>query len=118
MNKATRKQLSEIVDKLRGVEDEDLVLKRGAVEVMALVSDMACELNDIAGEERDKFDNMPEGLQNGDRGQEMQEAADALESAAHALGAINVNTEKPEEGWNTEVADEVSNAIMDIEQFC
>lgn len=118
MNKATRKQLSELVDKLSAIQAEEDVLELGAVAALDIISDAAALLNDIAGEERDKFDNMPEGLQNGGRGQEMQDAADGLESAACTLEAISVNTKTPEEGWHTEVADEVSNAIADIEQFC
>jgi hypothetical protein len=40
------------------------------------------ELAGLAEEEREKFDNMSEGLQATERGQEIGEAADALEEAA------------------------------------
>lgn len=34
----------------------------------------------IAGEERDKYDNLPEGFQMGDSGQKLEQAADDLDS--------------------------------------
>lgn len=40
------------------------------------------ELRSIGEEEREAFDNLPESLQGGERGQAMSDAADALESAA------------------------------------
>lgn len=40
------------------------------------------ELQDILSEEQDAFDNMPEGLQQGERGEKAQEAISSLESAS------------------------------------
>lgn len=39
------------------------------------------ELETLAQEERDAFDNMPEGMQQGDKGQKMEAAAEALDEA-------------------------------------
>ena len=36
-------------------------------------------------DEQDKFDNMPEGLQESERGEAMQEAIDAIETACGSL---------------------------------
>lgn len=48
------------------------------------------ELEGAASEEREKYDNMPESLQNGDRGQAMSNNADALDAAVSSLeDAIN-----------------------------
>lgn len=38
-------------------------------------------IDDLAASEREKYDNMPESLQQGDRGTAMEEAANALEEA-------------------------------------
>lgn len=38
-------------------------------------------IEDLASEEREKFDNLSEGLQQADRGQAIEAAADALEGA-------------------------------------
>lgn len=60
MNKDRRKQLTEIRGRLNEIWDE---------------------LETIQGEEQDYFDNMPESIQSGERGDAAQEAAEALESA-------------------------------------
>lgn len=43
------------------------------------------DLESIRDEERETFDNMPEGLQNGEKGQAIDAAAMALESAYDSL---------------------------------
>lgn len=74
MNKQRRKQVAELLAKLETLKDE--------------VHECACE-------EREAFDNMPEGLQQSERGQDTEAAADALadalndvESAVDALRSI------------------------------
>jgi hypothetical protein len=42
-------------------------------------------LDSLAEDEREKFDNMSEGLQQAENGQKLSEAADALESARDSL---------------------------------
>ena len=42
-------------------------------------------IENVAGEERDTFDNMPEGFQNGERGQRISEIADNLDEVVGAL---------------------------------
>lgn len=58
MNKARRKELEKALD----------LIERG--------KDM---LEDIEAEEQEAFDNMPESLQESERGEHMQEIIDALE---------------------------------------
>lgn len=43
---------------------------------------IADELESLGQEQRDRFDNMPEGLQQGDTGQMLEQRADACEEAA------------------------------------
>lgn len=48
------------------------------------------EIEGAASEEREKYDNMPESLQNGDRGQAISNNADALDAAVSSIEeAIN-----------------------------
>lgn len=58
-------------------------------------------IDEVASEERDAFDNLPEGLQQGDKGQAMEAAADALDEAKSqvdsALEAIGEAINKIEE---------------------
>lgn len=72
--------LAEIQASFQGVEDADGL--RAIAE----------QVRDLGREERDKFDNMPDGLQQGDTGQLLEERADGcdawadeIESAADAL---------------------------------
>jgi ABC-type transporter Mla subunit MlaD len=43
---------------------------------------------DMAYEERDKFGNLSEGLQQSERGELLEQAADALETAEQSLGDV------------------------------
>jgi len=56
--------------------------RRKAIETAldALDAIMA-DIDTIASEEREYYDNMPENMQQGDKGQQASDAADALEQA-------------------------------------
>lgn len=64
MNKQQRKKLSDMLDEIAGY---------------------VSTLEEMAEEEQEKYDNMPEGLQDSERGQAIQEAADNLQQAADDL---------------------------------
>lgn len=64
MNATRRKDLSLLIDQL----DE---IKR--------------QVENIMEEEQEAYENMPESLQDSERGQKMQEAADAIENATGTL---------------------------------
>ena len=64
MNKFRRAQLSEIVGKLE-------VLKE--------------ELEELMGEERECFENLPESLQESEKGQQYEENADDLENLIESI---------------------------------
>lgn len=71
MNAIDRKQANAIISQIEALK--------------AQAEALAGELRELADAEQEKFDNMPEGLQGGDRGQAMEEAAGNLSSAADAL---------------------------------
>ena len=71
MNATDRKKANAIISQIEALKAQAEVL--------------AGELRELADAEQEKFDNMPEGLQGGDRGQAMEEAACNLSSAADAL---------------------------------
>lgn len=52
------------------------------LETLAPIFD---EIEEMANEERDKFDNMTEGLQATEKGQAIQEAAENLDQAAQSV---------------------------------
>lgn len=54
-------------------------------------------VEELASEQREKFDNMPEGLQHGDTGQTLEQQADALDAARDELEIIMSEWEAAEE---------------------
>lgn len=47
-------------------------------------------LQDVLNEEQEAYDNLPEGLQEADRGQQMQEYIEALEGVVDSLGELDI----------------------------
>jgi acyl-CoA reductase-like NAD-dependent aldehyde dehydrogenase len=72
MDNATRKQLAAIVAVLEDVQSK-------------LESEDMAGVKDAADAEREKFDNMSDGLQASERGQKIEAAADALDEAADKI---------------------------------
>lgn len=60
-------------------------------EIQATLDAAKADLESVASEERDAFENMPENMQQGDKGQAMEQAADALEEAVSELDSIIEN---------------------------
>lgn len=58
--------------------------------------EIASELNSIKDEQESNLSNMPDGLQQGDTGQMIQERIDALDSAAGEIESVDVSFEEPE----------------------
>lgn len=54
-------------------------------EIKSELSALTAEVEQIGADEREKFDNMNEGLQSTENGQKISDAADALESATSLL---------------------------------
>lgn len=76
-------QLYDIQDRLAEITGDDISTLQGDVESISE------ELNQMAEECREKHDNMPEGLQEGEVGQMLEERADACENAASELDGID-----------------------------
>ena len=75
MNKIRRKALAEIITKLEELEN--------------LRSEIAERLEAVMDEEQEALDNMPESLQESERGQQMQEYIDTMSSVLDDLGYID-----------------------------
>ncbi len=61
------------------------------------------QVEELANEQREKFDNMPEGLQQGATGKTLEQQADALDSARDELETISSDWEAAEESHEGEV---------------
>lgn len=78
MNAADRKKVSALTSTLEGIK--------------AQIEDVGSLLRDLADAEQEKFDNMSEGLQQGDQGQAIEAAASALADACVACESGDVES--------------------------
>ncbi len=62
--------------------------KRLLESVLPLISEARCHLEDVAIEETEAVDNLPDGLRESERGQRMREIAYALDDAVTALESL------------------------------
>lgn len=60
------------------------IRKEIAKHIEALI-EITDKLESIRDDESEKYDNMPDGLQNSERGEKMQEAIDNLDSTISAI---------------------------------
>lgn len=67
-------------------------------EVCEQLSATRDTLEEISNEEREAYDNMPEGLQEGERGQAVDDAARGLENAFNDLDSMITDLEELTEG--------------------
>ena len=77
MNAKRRKALGAIITKLDALE----ILRQEIQE----------QLEEIMDEEQDALDNMPESLQEGERGQQMQEYIDTMDGVNDELDCMNID---------------------------
>lgn len=77
MNAQRRKALADLMDRL--------------TPLAATITDIKDALESIRDEEQDSFDNMPEGLQQSDRGQASEEAISTLDSAIDDLENFDID---------------------------
>lgn len=71
MNNQRRKRLN----------DAETIIQRA----LELLSDAKAIIDEVKDEEDEAIGNLPDSLRDGERGQRMQEAADALDEASSAL---------------------------------
>lgn len=59
--------------------------RKEIAKYIASLNEIKDKLESMRDDEEMKYDNMPEGLQDSERGEQMQEAIDALENACTGL---------------------------------
>lgn len=121
MNKQQRKEITEA---FAGIDyDEGTITELSTAEARegyaAEIDNLKDTLSEIKSDEENKYDNMPEGLQNGSKGEDIQNAISELESAMDSLeeAARIVRDDFPEnaseediEAWVGEVNEKISDA--------
>lgn len=104
----------------------DLEDRISALDDLSDIEDIVSALEELAQEQDDKYENMPEGLQQGDTGQMLQTRAEGCRSAAQELEAIETDfdEEEPEDDdaksewqerkdeWEKERIEEVHNVSV------
>lgn len=55
------------------------------VEIIDQINDVKNDIDDIISEERDAYDNLPDGLQTGVKGDKIESAVAAMESSNESL---------------------------------
>lgn len=63
--------------------------RKEIAKAIALIEETMHIIDCAAEEEREAYDNLPEGIQYSERGERMEEAAEALESASCELSDID-----------------------------
>jgi hypothetical protein len=76
-------------------------------DVESNVDDIKNRLQELADETQGKLDNMPQGLQDGDTGQMMQERISAIEDALGTLESLDISYETNDDQSEGEKCEEV-----------
>ena len=69
-------------------KDQRKRLESVLAEFDMAVQNAILNFQEVADEEQEKFGNLPEGLQNGEKGEALQNSADALNEAVQELEQI------------------------------
>lgn len=91
MNDKTRKQINALQDKLTAYKARYEAFSAQAETLRTDLEEITNEIEGIRDDEQDKFDNLPEGLAEGDRGQDIRNAIDELEEALSSLSEVAEN---------------------------
>lgn len=85
MNKTQRKELQAAIDQLVPFIEADALdgTPETKAKIEAALSNFESVTTDTAEAEREKFDNMPEGLQASETGQAIENVADTLEGLTY-----------------------------------
>lgn len=54
-----------------------------------MIDDAKSIIEEVKGEEEESYENMPEGMQNGEKGEKAQAAIDALDEAYSGLDSVS-----------------------------
>lgn len=79
MNKQRRNSLNALQDRIAALGLDDL---------HSTIREIIEELESLRDEEQDAFDNLPESLQQGERGQDMEAGIDNINTALDALETL------------------------------
>jgi hypothetical protein len=113
--------LSDFYSAVYGLQEEVEDAEIGFDDCESFAQDIAERIREIGGECREKFDNLPEGFQQGSSGELLEERAEACESAADEIEGVTVPCEDDFDGddndaledWKSEQVSEFLSEITD-----
>lgn len=135
MNKQQRKQIAELANELSILDAVGLMEMKPTDEIKqqlmlapeaslwdvieAKLDEFKSRVESIRDEEQEKYDNMPESLQGGDKGDAMQEGIQYLEDSMDALDSAIEAADAPEEGTTDEeqcdaIAEHICTAVDEL----
>lgn len=80
-------------DRRQRLEDLSWQLEEAFSTFVSTLEPLRAKLDDIRGEEADYIDNMPEGLQESEKGQAAQEALDNLDEALSSIDNATMSSD-------------------------
>jgi hypothetical protein len=104
--------LLHVIELLEAGGDPKTLYESDIAPIRNDLDDAMSIIDDEAGDEQDKFDNLSEGLQQSENGQAMEQAAEHLGEASEALGAIVVDLMIPQD-WG-QLKDILESASEDL----
>ncbi len=122
MNKQRRKALENLqndLDKIKSdlqhaIEIEDgNIPKEKLEEHKGVAADVQSQLETLRDEEQEYYDNMPEGLQAGEKGDKAQEAIDSIDEAINQVETTHDSIGQALEASDKEDKQEYLNAAVD-----
>lgn len=110
---------SEFYSALYGLQEEIEDAKpTDMADLESMRDEWASRARDIGQEQQDKFDNMPEGLQQGDTGQLLEERAQAMDEYADEIEGVDCERDEeaePEESAQVErVLQEIASVSCNV----
>jgi sugar-specific transcriptional regulator TrmB len=106
MNATQRKALAKLAKSLQDAKDNGMPLP----ELKTLAEDIKSQVESMAEEEQDKYDNLSEGLQSSEKGEAFEEAISNLNDVADELD----NVVTAEDGDEEEVGEWIDNAVESL----
>ena len=89
-------------------------------DALAMAEDLKSQMEELSQAQDEKFNNMPEGFQQGETGQlleerrdQCQQVADDLDSVTSTLEDLKAEIEDQESGCKVKTAEEISQAIVE-----
>lgn len=112
MNAERRKNIRALINRLQ----DGVVEGMEADTTLELLNEVKDDIESLQGEEQDYYDNMPEGFQNGSKGDAAQEAISNFDTALQCMdNALGVWPGEFDQEAQDYIASEVADAISALE---